>query len=360
MWALPANGRWDPTRSYRSVARVDLWHKSKLLAADVDFIDGAVTEKWVTGIRGSMDLTVPPTRQWLDWLALDDLELLPFVGISFGRTEFAVPLGVFPVLFPGVDAPAKPIALHVDDHWQYVNSARFMYPIMSYPGQVRAVIGTLLGELGIGAGRLHPITYQSVSVPIVTATNTTELASVLWERSRHDTIVQLVESIGAEAFIDRYGQPQVRDRRSSPGVDLTDGETGSVVSVTSAISWADVINAIAVTSSKNDVEFDPVIATITDVNHPAHLTKIGPRFDSYSSPLILDAAQALQVAQTELAKRSQPARSWSVECVPDPTRMPGDELTLTTRRHGVNRVVVQEVTHPLGKGAQVLKLQAAT
>lgn len=362
MWPLPADGRWNPAASHQSIGRVELWSNGDLVAGDVPFIDGSVTEKWVTGICGTMSLTVPPTPQWQRWLALDAVELLPYAGVKFGpTTEYVVPLGVFPVLFPGIELPSKGITLNAEDYWQYVASATFLYPIMSYPGTIRDVAARLITDLSIGGKRTHPITKESVNRPNLLATNVTStVTSVRWERSRHDTIAELVQSIGADAYYNRWGQPELRDHKSLPGADLSDGPAGTLISVQSSVNWSDVINSIAVTSSKNDVTFEPVIETIMDTSHPAHASKIGPRFDAYSSAQIADVAQAREVAKTELAKRSAPARAWTVTCVPDPLRLPGDEMTLTTREHGPVRVVVQEVTHPLGKGAQQIKLGAAT
>jgi hypothetical protein len=362
MWPLPADGRWNPAASHQSVSRVDLWSNGDLVATDVPFIDGSVTEKWVTGIRGTMSLNVPPTPQWRAWLMLDAIELTPYTGIRFGPdTEYLVPLGVFPVLFPGIELPSKAITLQMEDNYQFVVSATFLYAMMSYPGTIRDVAARLITDLGIGGKRVHPITKNSINLPNLLATNVTStVTSVRWEKSRHDTIAALVQSIGADAYFNRWGQPELRDHKSLPGIDLSDGAAGTLVSVGSSVSWTDVINSIAVTSSKNDVTFDAVIETITDTNHPAHASKIGPRFDAVSSSQVADVAQARAMAKTELAKRSAPARAWTVSCVPDPTRMPGDEMTLTTRDHGPVRVVVQEVTHPLGKGVQQLKLGAAT
>lgn len=357
MWA--SSDRWDLGRSVAPTARVELWSRSQLVASSVPFSDGSVTETWATGPRATLTLTVDPSRQWLDWLALPALELLPYAGVSWGQTQEEIPLGVFPVLFPGVSAPLKTITLNCQDHWQYVTKAKFLYPIMSYPGKIRDVAARLVSELGIGAGRIHPVTQEPVAVPLVTASSTAPMTPVLWQDSRSGAVADLVESIGAEAFINRYGQPEIRDRVSQPGTDLVDGMGGTVASVDPSVDWSKVVNSISATSTNNGVVFDPAIASITDPLHPASVDNIGPSFDVYSSPLILDRTQALLAAQAQLAKRSAPARAWSVQCVPDPRRMPGDEFTLTTAVHGANQVVVQEVTHPLGDGLQSVKLGAA-
>lgn len=356
MW--PSSDRWDLGRSHTPTARVELWHRSERLVESVPFVDGVVTEKWVTGIRATLSLTVDPSSQWLAWLALPDLELVPFAGVSWGRTSEEVPLGVFPVLFPGVPAPVKTITLSCRDHWQYVDKAKFLYPTMSYPGLIRDVAARLVSELGIGAGRIHPVTKEPVREPLITASSTAGATSVLWQGSRTDAVSDLVDAISAECFINRFGQPEVRDRLSQTGTDLVDGVGGTIATVDPQIDWSQVINVISVTSSKNDVTFDPAIAMITDPEHPAAINNIGPSFDTYSSPLILDRDQAMATATTMLAKRSAPARSWTVSCIPDPRRMPADEFDLTTSVHGTNRVVVQEVTHPLVGGMQQVKVGA--
>lgn len=353
MWDV--SSRWLEGRPF---TRVDLWQRDYVLASDVPIREGSVTESWKTGVRSTLSLSVEPSPEWLAWLAEPDLEILPYAGFDYGLTQELVPLGVFPVLFPGVSAPLKAISLSGQDHWQYVVSAKFLFPTMSYPGLIRDVAAQLAAELGLGAPRLHPVTMEPAYVPLVTASSAAEMTPVLWDRSRSDVVAQLVESIGAEAFINRYGQPEVRDRVTQPGRDLSDGSGGAVISVDSAVDWSDVINSIAVTSSKSGVVFDPAIVEITDPTHPASNFNIGPRYDAWSSPLMEDRAQAMLAAQSILLRRSSAARSWSVQCMPDPARMPGDEFTLTTAAHGANRVAVQEVTHPLGEGTQTVKLGA--
>lgn len=361
MWDV--SSRWDPARAYRHAAVVEVWSESKLIATTDQFVDGQVSEKRVTGIRRSLSLSVEPTRQWLRWLRMPMLELAVWSGFSWGRSEELLPLGVFPVLAPGLSAPLTKVDVDADDWWQRVVSADFMIPQASYPGSIRDAIARLVSEVHIGGTRIHPVTKVEVGEPLITASSTAVMPNVVWgDKSRHETVVELCESIGAEAFIDRYGRPVVQDRANQPGRDLSDGPGGTVRSVSTSVDWTPVRNTVYVEphSSTKDIitPFDPVMYAITEPAHPANVFHIGQRTVKLSSPLILDHDQAVKAAVAELAKRSAPALSWSVACDPDPSREPGDELTVTTRDLGSVRGVVEEVTHPLGDGAQTVKLGA--
>lgn len=357
---FPTSRRWDPSRgSMWPASRVQIWSMSRLVAETDDFIAGKVTERRVNGLRSSIDLTVPATARWRRWLKLPGLELLPFSGFRWGTAEELLPLGVFPILPTVVPEDATSIALHGDDHWQYVKSGDFTRARQAYPGLIRDVIGQLLFELGIGAGRIHPVTKDRVGIPSITATSAAVMdTSIIWEH-RNETVLDLADSISAEVFIDRYGRPVVQDQHTEPGRDLTDGEQGTVISLNPTADWADVVNAVAVSSSNTTAPaFDQVEVGITDMSHPAHSSRIGPRLLRVSSNTAMNRDQAVAMAISLRDRRSAPALGWTATCLPDPSRMPGDEFNATFG--GVTaRVVATQVVHPLGEGDQTVQLGAA-
>lgn len=345
MWAVP--DRWDPSRGHRGISRVEIWAGGVVVDSTDDIIDGSVVEKNVTGIRSNLTLSVEPSRQWLDWLALPGVSLRPFSGMQWGTGDTGsaeCPLGVFPVDPPTLTLPADAIQVQVNDLWQRVVQADFLYARFSPRGDIRSAAAGLIDEVGVGT-------------TIVTASRGDGLPPLLWDKSRHETIAGLVDSIGAEAFWDRLGRPVLQDVTTQVGADLVDGENGTVVTVSSSADWSQVVNQIAVTSSNNDVVFPPAVVSITDPDHPAHEWRIGARTLKVSSPLLLTRDQAFAMGWSLLQKKSAPALSWSVSCVPDPSRQPGDVINVTTGL-GAVRAVVQEVHHPLGDGPQTIVLGA--
>lgn len=358
MWEL--SRPFDPSKSHEAVSKLQIFSMGEQVAETQDFIDGHITEKWVTGIRATMSLEVEPSRRWLNWLDLPGLEILPFAGLKWGRTTEWIPMGVFPVLGGSRKLPINSLTIDAEDHYQRVRDAEFLYPTMSYVNFVGNVAGRLMQEVAsVDQHRIHPVTKEPVYTPRVITRNDVPCPPVLWDKDRHQAIVDLVESIGAEAFFDRYGQPTVKDRNPVFGRYLYDGPGGSLISIDTTVDWSNVVNSISVVSGQNDYTVTPpVVVTITDPAHPAHYSKIGNRFLRWSSKYIVNEQQALKAGQVKLAKMSQPSQNWSITCVPDPTREPGDFIAITAQDLGVVWGAVLEVTHPLGDGAQSIKLGA--
>jgi len=344
MWPINPEFRWEPQRSHRATCRVEVWSAGKLIEDDAEILDGSVTEKRVTGLRASLSLSVPPSEEWLGWFELPLLEIRTFAGISWKRSFFQCPLGVFPLMPPERKLPLSEISFSADDRWQIVAQNDLLYAWQGPAGKASQLAARLMREAG----------FDSVAIDV---TQDVESPALMWDKSRHDLISGYLEPINAEAFVDRTGQAVIRDRATAVGRDLTDGDDGTVVSISSTQDWSGVYNAIGVTSSKTDVVLPPVIVSIKDPLHPAHYSRIGRRSLQYSSQLISNYGDAYNAGVAKLEKVSAPALSWTVSCVPDPTRMPGDLITVTTEL-GVVKAVVQEVTHPLGSGSQKIRLAA--
>lgn len=353
---------WDTTGSHKAVARVQVWSNGELVTTTDDIIDGSVTEKWVSGVRSTLSLTVDASPEWLEWLSLPAAVLVPYSGMAAGSEEALFPHSLFPVLPPSQQLPVRALQIDVDDSWQRVVQNDFPGPVASdaYPGEIRDTIAWLLGEVGIGWPALgNPTVWAGGEPPIVSASSAAPVPlGVVWDQSRDQTIRTLADAIGADAFIDRWGAVRVADHVSQPGADLTDGVDGTVVTVQSTKDWSGVANRVIAASTAQGVSFDPVQVDITDQLHPAYARRIGTRVYRFSSNALLSSGDALNAALVLLAKRSAPALAWTVTCVPDASRCVGDLINVTTDL-GTVRAVVQEVSHPFGSGVQTLKLGAA-
>lgn len=353
-WDVP--DRWNPGYSGKPKVTIMVISEGSYVATTSDFLGGSVTERWASGVRSSLSLTVAPTPQWLQWFALPRLELQVFSGFDWVTSEFLCPLGIFPVDPVPPSLPASQVTVSAQDRWQNIVLDDFAYTqsSMAYLRSdlyetsvpIRDAVARMIDQTDLG-----PET-------VVSASRSDALPNVMLQKTRDATIKELVESIGAEAFVDRQGVPQVRDRASQPGRPISDGNGGTLLGITESWDYQETFNRVGVSTSNTDSVFFPVFVEITDTTHPAHWSKMRKRTMRYSSPLLTNADQALAAGRTLLAQKSSVARSWSVECIPDPSRMPGDVVTVTSDL-GVVTGVVNEVKHPLGDGSQTIVLGAA-
>jgi hypothetical protein len=355
MWDVPA--RWDPSRSHDAISRVDIYSRREFVASTDAIADGMVTEKRASGVRATLDLTLDPTPEWLEWLALPNVELAPYAGMSWGTTEHLCPLGVFPVAPPELSVPVKQVSISAQDRWSLIDRDDFTYVQSSY-AYVWMPDEEHVATVPISRAVVQMINQTNLGADVDNrATNLANLPDMLLDKSRHQTILDFVESIGAEVFVDRLGQPVIQDRANQAGRDLTDGDNGTIISATAKEDLAGVVNRIGVSTSNRDAVFFPVFVAITDPEHPAHEDRIWKRSLRYSSPLLTSADQALTAGRAMLEEKSTKARSWTVTCVPDPSRMPGDIVTVTCDL-GTITGVVNEVRHPLGDGEQTVVVGA--
>lgn len=332
---------------------LQVWSRGELVEPNAEFTSWSVPEKRVSGIRSTLSAVVEPSPEWLDWLTLPALELVPLSGFRWGSEEHLEPLGVFPILGGTLSDPLEALTLSASDNWQTVIAADFLVPQMAYPGLIRDVAANLIFEAGVGGNRVHPETLDLVRWPLVTATSEAVTPMVAWTKSRHDTIMELVQSISAECFLDRLGRPVIRDRVAAGSAVLS-----GVAKVVQNVDWSDVVNFVSVVSTNDDVDFGPVVATIDSPFHPASVDKLGYRALRHSSSLITTVEQAQAAANDILAKRSAPATTWTVTCLPDPSIQPGMQVTVPTVEFGDVVGVVDEVTHSTDD-VQTIKLVAA-
>lgn len=342
--------RWRPRGALTNESRVELWSDGELVDDAAPIIGGQVTEHRVTGIRATLTLDVEPSGQWRRWLRLPNLELRPFAGMSWGAVPELIPLGRFPFIAPVVPDPLPAaIQIQANDWWGWAIGGRsFRVPMTARRGTVRDAVSYLMGAW-----------VATLPWPTITATSRANMpAGVVWDGRVQDTIDALCKSIGAESFVDRSGEPRVADRVNMAAPSLTDSTVdGTVMSVTPAADRSQVFNSIAVSSSNQDIQFDPVVYTLNNPNHPADPSNIGLQVaPGYSSPYFRNRAQAVAAAPGILAKYIEPQLSWRVECLPDPARTVGDTQTVSTLALGAASTVVTDAVHDLAGAPLVLTM----
>jgi hypothetical protein len=350
-WDVPARFH---TASYNAVCWVEVWRGPTLLATvpSSEFVGGSVSDTWVTaGVRRTLSLTVPRTDDWLGWLQIG-VDLRPFRGMKLTSGDIVCPLGRFPVRkFTRPRSPST-ISISAQDRWQWVVAAKMFGNVKAYGGLVSEVASLLIGEVdpfGLGMTRTN------------TATSSATVAPGVWQPDRSGTIADLVESIGAEAFMDRTGAPVIRDRPTvgDPVVEIRSGNGGTLIDETGEIDWESVINSVVVVDSTTDSVLEPVHLAINDTNDPAHRSNISGGAESggwqsmvYSAQFT-DAEQMRQAGIAQLAKFAAPARQWSVQMPPDVSLDAGDTVLLETL-DGDILGQIQSITHPLDDAAASL------
>lgn len=327
--------------SHTVSSRIEVWADGTLLTESAPFIDGEVSDEWVTGIRRQLTLSVPPTRQWFKMLENFTLEIRPYRGIIHApgyRQE--VPLGRFPVTPPSMGRPLDKIQFSAQDYYSRVVDADFTEAVMS----PTVLVLDLIRWLFLGAGLPEPV--------VQTGGREIEV-QILLERTRHDALVDAARRIQVEAFIDREGMPVIRDAVgiTDPVADLLTGKGGTVKKFTYKPDWSKVYNMVTVKSTYKDGPDAPQTASIGNPGHPASPQRMGgsvPKYRvfKYSSKLVDSAAAGFELAEALLAKVSAAATTMEYECIPDP-RLDAGDTVLGATMAGPAVAQIQSITTPL-------------
>lgn len=330
--------------SHRATIRMEVWADGQFQTGSAPLLSGTATEQWTTGPRWSLSCVIPPTRAWLRWLD-GPVELRPYRGARINpTTTWEAPLGRYLLLPPERTLPDGPISLTVDDYWQWVSSAKYPGPVMTPPGEIARAIAQAMADAGLGGVDIRSTNHRSAG-------------SVLVDKQRDEWIAQAADSIGAEAYVDRDGTPVIVDspRLGQPTSRALTGNGGTAIGVKRTPDWARVYNAVAASSSANDVDLPTEWASITLPSHPAHPARMGTpsrpnyRVYTYSSPLLRTTEQIKQAAQSILERVSSMAEQYSYEAIPDPFRGAGETL-LGQTMDGTQLVQMKSVGHPLTIG----------
>lgn len=328
--------RHDVARSHRGVTRVDVLSKGQVVVDDAPILGGQVTEEWVSGTRLTCSLSVEPSRDWLRWRDLPDLEVRVWSGLDRGGSQTLYPWGVFPVRVSPASRPSKALTVQGADRWQWVLNSDFPGPTGSWSGEIRRVVADL-----VDYSQIYP------ALTVVEATRADWVQPVLWDKSKSETAISLADSIGAEVFYGRDGVPMVRDRRSSVGPALSDDPvSGTVLSVTPQED-GDPVNVVTVTGSGQDAPSATV--SITNSAHPAYRWTLGyDKVKRVTDSQVTTAEQARDAAAAILERESLRSFSWVVEVVPDPSRAVGQVCGVSALNLGLGTLVTRKVAFTLG------------
>lgn len=330
--------------AHTALVRVDAYYGGELLLADLEIVDGSVSVNGGTGVRRTLDLTIADETLWA---ALDviGVELRPYRGIRFpGGLVEMVPLGVFQLDATNTDMqPGGGIQVRsAPDRWAKVQRAMFETPRAStLPHSIRTEAQSLVSEV---------VTMDSFST---VATSTRTVPAIVWDRDRAAAVVDLVTSIGAEAFFDVAGNLVVKDApllSQAPVWTVDASASGVMVGGDVSRDRARTYNVVVMSMSAVDgrVPFTPQIIEDDD---PTSRTWVGGPFGRvpyfYSSPLLRSANHAIEAGRPILNRVKAINAQLNVEAIVHPGLDRGDVITVITPTGLTERHLVDAVTIPL-------------
>lgn len=241
-----------------------------------------------------------------------------------------IPMGVFDIDADTLSEADGKVSVTAPDKWVKVQRARFLSPTASTRG---ALVTDQIASLIRGAlGASEPV--------VVTATSTATVPALTWDSDRAQAIIDLATSIGAWVFFDRSGAATIADA-PGPGVGaawLTDASpTGVLVSLDRSQSRSNTHNVVVVESSASSGQLFPTqYVWDNDPNSPTFAGP-GPGYGPitslpaassagpfgqvpyfYSTPILSNAAQAVNAGRTILARTVGLAATASWDQVPNP------------------------------------------
>jgi hypothetical protein len=303
---------------------------------------GSVTQDFVTGTRWQLTASFAPN---LSALLVPGVELRPFTGFRYATTVEVVPLGCFPLTASSFTLSAgTSIDVSCHDRYQWIVGSTFLTPYASDP---TLPIRTQLASLVLGTGMW---TADQISNTI---SSTAKPGVLSWDQDRSQAIGDYCTSVGAEAYVDRYGTFILRDRQAlgTSRMTLATGNGGRLIDATFTTDTSAVYNVVTVVPTQTDPAFviPAVTVRITDTKNPAYPRpgRVMTRAYRLDSSLFTSTAQATAAAQKILSKISAKAEQGSIVCMPDAKLDAGDTITVALPDGTLKKVQIQQVSYPM-------------
>jgi hypothetical protein len=334
-------------------------------AANLAVNSGSVTDTSTPGVRRTLDLELIPAPGLFDLLSPVGTQLKVRVQSRYldGTTD-TIPMGLFEIDTESIGYGSNgTIKCQGSDRWVKIQRAKFLIPATSTPG-----VQTLTQISALIRGALGPTEPVNYNVSAATASRT--VGAYAWDTDRDAAINDLAESIGCWVFFDRDGVATIAElptmTSTSPPVWVVDsGANGILLDATRSRDRSKTYNVVVVNSDKTDgtTLFPPQIIWDDDPSSPTYAgtdplnaTAVGPFGlvpKPYSSPLLMDAAQAVQAGKAILARVTGLNAQLSMSAVRNHTLDALDQIDvlLPRERYDLPRPVehhlIDKVVHPL-------------
>lgn len=184
----------------------------------------------------------------------------------------------------------------------------------------------------------------------VTHANTPALS---WEWNRGSALDDLASASGAYWYALANGDYVLRripwTIAQTPILTLRDGDGGTLLTATPALSRDNVFNAVIVAGERADGDL-PVYAIASD-NNPASPTYINGAFGIKTKTIniqaVINQGQAAQLARTALQQARSLTQNWTVSMTPDPSMELGDCYQIQARGQVPVTQILSSFTLPL-------------
>lgn len=304
---------------------VQSWLGGTLLSADVPVIRGRVTAQVSQEVPERLTFTVPGETvvdgRAFSWrpgnnpehpLARYGQELQVSIVVSSGvaaegTAEWETRIGRF-LITDWSDDDEGTVEVTAEGRLRRVKDALLTAPTQPAAGATLASEARRLLPPGVSAA-FDPALVDRACPP-----------GMAWSESRLEAVQEIAAAWPALLRTDEWGQVVFRlplPPVPTPVLTLRDGERGTVEKVGRSDTRDGAFNQVVATSSASDKE--DVQAVASQTSGPMSISsEYGPVTKKWSSPLIMNAAQAMRSAETMLASSLLPATSVPVECAPDP------------------------------------------
>lgn len=333
--------------SHTAVVTLDAYYDGLPLYTDLPITGGTVTVNGGTGVRRTLDVTIADVGLW-DSLDVIGIELRPKRGIRFpdGTVEL-VDLGAFSLDSTSMSmAPGGGIQVRsAPDAWVRVQRRQFESPHASVrTNRITAEIQRLVAAA------------TDVGTPVVTATDTTLVGPLVWDRDRAAAATDLADSIGAEAYFDTTRNLVIRNApllSQAPVWTVDASLSGVMLGGDLSRDRARTYNVVVASMSAVDgrTPFAPQTAADTD---PTSRTYVNGPFGRvpffYSSPTLRNTGQALAAAKAMLNRVKAVNAQFQLDAVVNPALDRGDVITVLTPTGITERHLVDALTIPLEVG----------
>lgn len=329
-------------RSFVYHVRVESWLGGELLADDIPIVSGSEDSDRALSVPERVSLSVPRLDRGVTWspvsadhpLAANGQRLKVSLGIGVGG-------GVVEWLTRG---------------WVVVESAVTRGDVVDVTGVgllsliEEARLVSPFQPSGTLGSTLRGLVEPALTVDLSAApTDRSVPAGMNWDEDRLGAVYELLDAWPADITVDPEGFLAVTPTSTgSPVGALTDGAGGTAVSVDGESTREGAANVVVARGNASDG--GQVQGVAYDTAGPK---RMGGPFNPlpvptfYYSPLLTTVAQCNAAAATILARRKrETARRFTAECVPDPTLVLGDVLTVTTAELDAVPCSVESLTLP--------------
>lgn len=341
--------------SWRRECRLEVFHAGVRVADNQAVVSGQVRASLLSRVTRTADLVVDPSLfgvDPIDVLSPYDAVLRISAGVGYpdgSREIFPIFTGrVFDLFRRGDGA----VEVQAEDLASDVIGFRFERPETSITSNtIVEEIQRLIGE-AIDSPTFGTNDVTDADVPFL-----------VWDEDRGKALDDLAQAVQGRWYALGDGSFVVRQypyQGAVPALSITDGAGGTVSTATRHVTRAGAANSITVVSERMDGT-NPVRVTVRDIGTTSP-TRFGGPFGKVSQIIKvqtpLSNAEALELAQAQLAASIALTEQWVADIVPDHTLEPGDVVSLSYR--GLSAVqVLDQITYPLVSGSMQVQGRAS-